>query len=117
MVDKMDVKYKEFILGFNCFLFAFALALIWFGFKYQFRPNVTNFHRFEGKIMTKEIEKGSKKINKFIEDNKHKNIIVLGVNAYFFKITNDLDINHYDLLNYGNHGYNGTNKVIEMIKK
>ena len=24
---------------------------------------------------------------------------------------------YYDLLNYGNHGYNGTEKLIKMIKK
>lgn len=116
VVDKIKINYKELTLGFNCFLFALSLALIWFGFKYEFSPNITNFNRFEGKIMNKSIEKETKEINKFIKKNKDKNLIILGANAYFFKITNDLDINHYDLLNYGNHGYNGTNKIIEMIK-
>lgn len=116
-IDKVNIKYKEFTLGFNCFLFGIALALIWFSFKYSFSPNITNFYGFEGKIMNSKLEKDVLAVNEYIKDNKDSNLIILGANAYFFKITNNLDITYYDLLNYGNHGYDGTNKLIEKIKK
>ena len=45
-----------------------------------------------------------------------ENIIILSNNTYFLKIINDLDITYYDLLNYGNHGYDGTNKIINRIR-
>lgn len=117
LFDKIKLKSREAILAFNCFLFAISTALAWFGLKYNFAPNITSFNNFEGKVMSIEIENSVNEINKFIIDNKEQNLIILGANAYFFKITNDLDINHYDLLNYGNHGYDGTNKVINQISK
>lgn len=118
LIDKIKIEYSSSILGLNSFLLAFSLPLIWFMFLYDFHmPHLTNFNHFELMSMNKKVEKETKNINSFIEKNKDKNIIILGANAYFFKITNNLDINHYDLLNYGNHGYNGTNKLINMIKK
>jgi hypothetical protein len=33
------------------------------------------------------------------------------------KVILDYDIEHYDLLNYGNHGYNGTKKLIKKLDK
>lgn len=115
--DHIKISFSEFSLGIHCFFFALSLSLIWFGFNYDFSPNVTNFRNFEGKIMSKDIERETKKINQYIKDNKDKNLIILGANAYFFKITNDMDINYYDLLNYGNHGYHGTDKVIKRIQE
>ena len=38
-------------------------------------------------------------------------------NAYFFKIMNEMDITYYDLLNYGNHGYHGTERILNQFKK
>ena len=117
VIDKTNIKYREFTLGFNCFLFGIALALIWFGFKYNFNPNITSFSGFYGKIMNPKLEKDVLAVNDYIKDNRDENLIILGANAYFFKITNNLDITYYDLLNYGNHGYDGTNKLINKIKK
>ena len=38
-------------------------------------------------------------------------------NTYLVKIVLDYDIEHYDLLNYGNHGFNGTDKLIKMLDR
>ena len=56
------------------------------------------------------------KVNDIINNNSNRNIIMLGNCTYFYKIINNKRIIYYDLINYGNHGYNGTNKIIEMIK-
>ena len=115
-IDKIKIKYKEVTLGFNCFIFALALSLTWFCFFCKFTPNISNFNGFSLRVMSRDFEKEIIKINNFIMKNKDENIIILGSKAYAFKITNGMNINYYDLLNYGNHGYNGTNKIIEMIK-
>ena len=51
----------------------------------------------------------------YINNNRDKNIVILSSEAYFYKITNEMDINYFDLLNKGNHGYNGTEKLIKRI--
>lgn len=51
--------------------------------------------------------------------HKHKNqeIIILSTPAYLFKLTNNLPINKLDLINVGNWGRNGTEKIITEIEK
>lgn len=118
IIDKIKIKYSTLNLAFNCFLFSLFLPLFWFFKSYDLKSlKFTNFNHFEGKVMSLYVMNQIENINNYIKDNKEQNIIILGSNAYFFKITNDLDINYYDLLNYGNHGYNGTEKLINMIKE
>lgn len=116
-VDKLKIKYREFLLGFNCFIFAISMSLTWFGLLYHFKPNISNFEGFRLLTINKKVEHETKNINNFIKENKDSNLIILGANAYFFKICNGMDINYYDLLNYGNHGYDGTNKIIKMLEE
>lgn len=56
-----------------------------------------------------------KSINDFTK--KYDNVYYLfsSSDSFFFKINNDKDITYYDLLNYGNFGYNGENEVVSMI--
>lgn len=55
-------------------------------------------------------------ISKYILD-KYENydIIFLTNDAYYYKIINDIDINYFDLINKGNLGYNGTNKLLNRV--
>lgn len=53
--------------------------------------------------------------NEFIK--KHKdNIVILADTAYFLKISNDIPIKNTDLINYGNFGYKGSSKMIDLLK-
>ncbi len=112
------IKFKEVKkMEFCSFTLATILCLTWFSFFYNFKfPNISYFNGFEYKIMSKKDAKNTKSIIEYISNNKDKNIIILSDNAYFFKIVVDSYINFYDLLNYGNHGYNGTSKLIDKIK-
>ncbi len=113
-INFTDIKRLEFC----SFMFATAICLSWFLLYYNFKlPNLSYFNGFEFKLMNKKVEKNTKEMVTYIDSNKDKNIIILSANAYFFKIVAGRDINYYDLLNYGNHGYNGTNKVIKSLKK
>ena len=53
---------------------------------------------------------------KFFQINIINNII-LSYSSLPYKIYNDLDIDYFDILYYGNYGYDGTNKMIKKIKK
>ena len=117
ILERVTLKYREGVLFLNSMIICLSSILIWFGFYYGFHPNYTNFERFYLFTMNEEGEKETKIMNQYIKDHPEDNFIILGCNAYFFKITNDKDITIYDLLNYGNHGYHGTEKVIQKIKK
>lgn len=117
IIEKVRFEdYKN--LEFCSFMFASSIAISWFLFMNEFKiPHFSYFKSFELKSMSRKVEKTVIGINSFIENNGDKNIIILTANAYFFKIVNDYDITYYDLLNYGNHGYDGTNKVIRKIEE
>ena len=116
-IENIRIRYKDSTLFLNSMIVCLSSIMIWVGFYYGFHPNYTNFDRFYLFTMNEKGEKETKLMNQYIKKHPDDNFIILGCNAYFFKITNDQDITMYDLLNYGNHGYHGTEKVISRIKK
>ena len=57
------------------------------------------------------------KLNNYVDElvSKYKmdNYILLGENATFYNINHNRDINYYTNLFYGNHGYEGENRIIK----
>ncbi len=117
IIDDINIKYNTKTLVFNSIIVTASFILIWFGFNYKFNLYLTNYNRFYLFLMDEERDKKDKSLNNYIKNNKDKNLIVLISSAYFFKITNNMNIDYYDLLNYGNHGYHGTEKMIEKLSK
>ena len=78
-------------------------------------PNKLN--NFEYRYISNEALEKTEEVNKYIKKNKDKKIIFLVSNAYYFKIINNMKIEKIDLINYGNSGYNGTEKNIKTINK
>lgn len=114
ILDKINVK--EVSLGFPACLWSVSFSVIWFLFMYDFKPPyIVNFDNFELFITSETAEEENRYLKSFL--NKYPNTIILAENTYFTKISMNLEINHYDLLNYGNHGYNGTNKLINRLVK
>lgn len=111
-IDKIDLQVKA--LSFNACLFVSLFSIVWFLFMYDFKkPYIVNYDNFEWYITSKDADEENKYLKKFLK--KQPNTIILAENTYFTKISFNLDITHYDLLNRGNHGYNGTNKLIKRI--
>ena len=76
IIDKIKIKYKEFTLGFNCFVFMLVLLLIWFVFFYKVTPNISNFNWSLLSVMNKKVEIRTKN-NNFMVENKENNWIAL----------------------------------------
>lgn len=57
------------------------------------------------------------KVNKFLDSYNDKNTIILSGYTMFYDILSDNEINYFDVLLYGNHGYNGTRTMIDKIKE
>ncbi len=112
-VDKITIPKKNLL--FNTLLFSIAFVLIFFFFT-TFQGNIhypNKFHNFNYRLL---YDKNGEdyirnKMIQYINTNKDKEIIILASDAYFYKITCDLKITSFDLLNKGNHGYHGTNKI------
>lgn len=115
LLDFICIPYRS--IGVHAFVFGLCLALIWVGFSKQFQFNFANFKHFGGQSLSVKVEESVSDIHQFISKHKEDNVIILGANAYYLKIIHDMDINYYDLLNYGNHGYRGTEKMISKLKK
>ena len=115
-LDKLKIKYKNFPI--HIILFTLSYIVIFFIFLDGINGTYPNkFNNFEFRNMYNQNNefKIRKKMIKYY--NNHKNAVLLFSDAYFYKITNDDKLTYFDLLNYGNHGYNGTKKMINRIKK
>ena len=117
-LDIINVKKRE--LAFCSILFSIFYIGIFFmysvGFNITYPNHYDNFnyrllYNGNGEFVIRD------RLNKYINDNIDKEIVLLSSEAYFYKITNNMDITYFDLINKGNHGYNGTKKMIERINK
>ncbi len=69
----------------------------------------SGIHNFEYFPMNKYYEEQYKKISQFTHDKEK--VVVLGNSAYIYKIAHEEDIDYFDLLNRGNYGYHGLEKL------
>jgi hypothetical protein len=77
-------------------------------------PNTIS--KFEYRNLDSNLINYSLQINKAIKKYNTKEIVFISSNAYYFKLINNIKINYYDLINSGNLGYNGNNKIINNFK-
>ena len=73
---------------------------------------------FEARAVNGKYLNYTKKINEKVRDydTKGKDIIFLSADGYYFRIINDMQIGYIDLINTGNWGYNGSEKLLKYIK-
>ena len=117
-MDKINFSKKKIIS--NSILFVVVYTVLFFMLILN-NGSITypnHYHNFEARLMYN--NNGEfiirDNLNQYIKEHKNSNIVLLSSEAYFYKIINDLEITYFDLINYGNHGYNGTNKMINRIK-
>lgn len=78
-------------------------------------PNDIN--NFEYRLIDKEYISFTKDINSKIEKYNDRKIVFLSADGYYFKIINNKDIGYLDLINTGNWGYKGSDKLLNTIKR
>lgn len=77
--------------------------------------NFYNYKHFTFYLKTPKYNENIKSINKFTKKYDNVYYLLRGTESFFFKISNDRDITYYDLLNYGNFGYRGEEKIVSRI--
>ena len=115
---------KKIDLKINLYLFFFVNVLFISVFlktnDIDFKNNYPNsLNHFEYKGINKETTVGVQTVVDYIKDNykNNKKVIVFNGNAYYFKLIADIPITYLDLVNYGNWGYNGSDKILKEVKK
>ena len=111
-----DYYSKWFSIIFSFGIAIFNFIAIYSGTQTVFLQGVDNFKYYlvlEGtdKTFYKTIELYDK------YRTKEKSPIFLGTQSIYFTIINEERVDYFDILNRGNYGYNGTEKMINKIKK
>lgn len=81
--------------------------------KVSYQNNINNI---EYRMLDKKIINETKAISKYIKDNNLKEIYLFNSWSYLIKLEADIKINKYDLINNGNLGYKGEEKILNDIK-
>lgn len=110
-----DTKlFKPKLIGITLFIGLLCIYIIKSDFNINYYPNKLNL--FEYRYISK---KNINNTNETIEYmNKYNNkVVFIGPHAYYYKLITKQRINYLDLINIGNYGYNGSNKLLNKIKK
>ncbi len=78
-------------------------------------PN--NIKHFEYRYIDYDSIHFTNKVNDYIRKNSDKEFVFLNSNAYYFRLVNDMKISYVDMINAGNYGFNGSEKLLVDIKK
>ena len=111
-IDAFNFRRKS--IRFNICLFSCLFSVVWCYFvNGKTFPNLVKLDNFGYIVMYDNNYKEIKMLVDYFD--KHDNTIILSENSYVVKVAADRDIDYFDLLNKGNHGYNGTEKVIKKF--
>lgn len=112
---KNDLLYifKPRLVGISLFIGLAFIHITKSNFNTKYYPNKLNL--FEYRYIEK---KGIDNTNKILNYmNKYNNkVIFIGPSAYFYKLINNQKITDLDLINTGNSGYNGSNRLLKKVK-
>ena len=101
-------------------IFILALGFIWSFLEIKCMDNlkIVNYKNLELSIFSSKYIDNVEKLDNYLEDEKREVIYFLrGSENYFYKIKSNSSITYFDLPNYGNYGYNGTEKIINRLKE
>ena len=106
--------FKPKLIGLSLFVGLLSIYIIKSNFNINYYPNKLNL--FEYRYISKNNINTTNEVIKYM--NKYNNkVMFIGPNAYYYKLITNQRINYLDLINTGNFGYNGSNKLLNDVKK
>lgn len=72
---------------------------------------------FEYRYISRRHVEETRLVSEKLKDYSDKEVLLLFEQSYYYKISNDLEINHFDLINTGNWGYKGSKRLLKELKK
>lgn len=117
-----ECKFSIRFINLQLFINGLLLGVVFLSIGYRFRtklffPNEIN--HFEYRAVDKKYLEYTKNINHEVVqyNEKNKRIIFLSADGYYFRLINDMKIGYIDLINKGNWGYGGSEKLLNYIKE
>ena len=101
-------------------IFILAIGFIWSFVETKCMGNlkIFNYQNLELSIFSSKYIDNVERLDNYLDNEKREVIYFLrGSENYFYKIKSNSSITYFDLPNYGNYGYNGTEKIINMLKE
>lgn len=106
-------SFAIFLVVYACLFVSYSYGNI-SSFKKMYPNNIKHFeYRYLG---SKQVD-FTNEVSNYIKKNKDYKYMFLDSNGYYFRIINDESASYLDLINMGNWGYNGSDKLINSIKK
>lgn len=113
---KVNDKYIRNISLFICLIT--VIFNFFFTGAYKRIERFSDVNNFEYYFTLKGSKKAFSQADLLYDKYKKKgNVIVLATNTAFLKVANGDEFTYFTVLNKGNFGFNGTNKMIERVKK
>ncbi|MDY5874791.1 MAG: hypothetical protein SPJ74_01810 [Bacilli bacterium] len=106
-------SFAIFLVVYACLFVSYSYGNI-SSFKKMY-PN--NINHFEYRYLVSNQVDFTNEVSNYIKKNKDYKYMFLDSNGYYFRIINDESASYLDLINMGNWGYNGSDKLINSIKK
>ena len=109
---KVILNYK--LIGMSLFVGFICIYISYSGFNIKYYPNDLNLFQYRY-IKKKDID-STKEVLKYMKKYNNK-VMFIGPNAYYYKLISNQKINYLDLINTGNFGYKGSNKLLKEVNK
>ena len=106
--------FKPKLIGITLFIGLLSIYIMKNNFNIKYYPN--KLYLLEYRYINKENIESSKEVIRYMKKYNNK-VMFIGPDAYFFKLITKEKINDLDLINTGNFGYNGSNKLLHRIKE
>ena len=106
--------FKPKLIGLTLFIGLLGVYIIKSNFNIKYYPNKLN--KFEYRYIENKNIESTNEVIKYM--NKYNNkVMFIGPSAYYYKIVANQKINNLDLINTGNFGYDGSNKLLDKVKE
>lgn len=109
--NKYEFNYK--LIGLSLFIGLLFVYVFHSDFNYKVYPN--DIHLFEYRYISLKKINFTKNVLKYSKKYNNK-VMYIGPDAYYYRLINNEKISYIDLINSGNFGYDGSNKLLNMVK-
>ena len=116
MVPKIKKDYINYKMFFVFLLVIESILMLSENYSGKKSVYPNDLNNFNYRYISRDNYDFTKKILKWM-DKRDKEIVLLDSNAYYFKLIQDKKIEYIDLINQGNWGYKGSNKLIKYLQK
>ena len=108
-------KYKKILV--TALIIEFTVFNYFMGIRADYPIFYKNINHFKYRYNYEKDHKMDERLSKYIDKYVDMDPILIMYYSMSYNISHDRYISYFDIFLYGNHGYNGTKKMINRIKK